>query len=207
MLCQKCHHFLIDPVATFCGHTFCRLCAIDSIREIQNCHICKCILFPGDLFPIFVCHKIVAKLAQKFNFAYKKIFDRKTAAVKKWKIEFRQQNWKKGSQAELLTEDNRWVVCSVVGVKIDGQRHKILTLLFTENEEEKTVNLCANSKRLLPVHTILEKKIEEIENDEIYQTGIFLEENQVEKLRIKFHEKEQYLSAKTTKISPFYGKV
>lgn len=39
--CQVCYNLMLDPVTTFCGHTFCRRCLARVLDHSLNCPVCR----------------------------------------------------------------------------------------------------------------------------------------------------------------------
>ena len=39
--CPACHELLVDPVATTCGHTFCRSCILKCLTIRHTCPMCR----------------------------------------------------------------------------------------------------------------------------------------------------------------------
>mgnify|MGYP003297681957 CR=1 FL=1 len=43
--CLICMDLLIEPITTLCGHTFCRFCLTEYLKNNKNCPLCRKAIF------------------------------------------------------------------------------------------------------------------------------------------------------------------
>ncbi|KAL4430083.1 hypothetical protein ABPG74_013530 [Tetrahymena malaccensis] len=115
--CPICMDYLVSPVQTQCGHTYCEICLTEALLKQNICPMCKK-LVPNFNFVIdTLLDGLVKQYVESYNDDNKEKYIQRRKKYFAWNKKRRPQKFEEGMKVDIRDLDNIW--CEAIVKKIE----------------------------------------------------------------------------------------
>ncbi|KAL4476822.1 hypothetical protein ABPG72_010659 [Tetrahymena utriculariae] len=117
--CPICMDYLVSPVQTQCGHTYCEICLTEALLKQNICPMCKKVV-PNFNFVIdTLLDGLVKQYVESYNDENKEKYTQRRKKYFAWNKKRRPQKFEEGMKLDIRDLDNIW--CEAIVKKIERQ--------------------------------------------------------------------------------------